>query len=229
MASEYLLKKAREQAPPEPPRELTPAEKRKNWWHYHKWWFVGGAVLLWIVGSMLWNILGIGQTRPDHIFAYVGRDALDEALAAKLEEQLAALGTDVNGDGVVKVELRQYPMNRGGDAETAMYYNYATDTRLLADVTKGESYFFLTEDPKGIQRAYELFANADGSAPEEGDWDTEDKVFAWSACPVLSDLDLDQSALSDLYVGRRCFYGKDGVGREADDALWQAITKEAHR
>ena len=136
---------------------------------------------------------------------------------------------DVNGDGIVKVELRQYTTNRSGDAETVMYYNYAADTKLLADVTKGESYFFLTEDPKGIQRAYELFAKADGSPPEEGDREIADKVFAWSDCPVLAGLEVEQSSLCNLYLGRRCFYGNGAEGHEADAVLWDALTKEAHR
>ena len=227
MASEYLLKKAREQAPPEAPRELTAREKRKNWWHYHKWWFAAGAVLVWILGSMLWNVLGIGKVKPDYVFAYVGQASLPEDLVSALEAGLAELGEDVNGDGTVRVELRQYVMAQSSDAETAYYYRYAADTRLLADVTAGESYFFLTPDPKGLQRAYELFANADGSPPSEGDHTVEDKVFAWTACPTLTGLDLDQSALSGLYLGRRCFYGEAAEGREADDALWHTLVKGA--
>ena len=229
MASEYFLKLAREQAPPEPPRELTKAEQRKNWWHYHWWYFAAGAVLLCIVGSMLWNILGIGQVRPDYIFAYVGRDPLDEALAEQLERSLAALGEDVNGDGTVRVELRQYASNRSGDPGSAMYYNYAADTQLLADVTAGESYFFLVEDPKSFQRSYELLADADGSPPAEGDREVSDKVFAWNACPVLSGLEANPSALSGLYLGRRCFYGDEALGHEAEEAFWQLITKGARR
>ena len=227
MASEYLLKKAREQAPAEAPRELTPAEKRKNWWHYHKWWVVAGVVLVWIVGSMLWNVLGIGKVKPDYIFAYVGTRALDEDLAAGLEERLAEFGEDVNSDGKVRVELRQYVMAQSTDNETAYYYQYAADTQLLADVTKGESYFFLTNDPEGVQRAYQLFANADGTPPDERDYEVADKVFAWADCPILTGLDVDQTALSGLYLGRRCFYGEAAEGHEAEDALWQRLIEGA--
>lgn len=229
MASEYLLKNAREQVPPEAKKELTPAEKRRNWWHYHKWWVVAGVVLVWIVGSMLWNVLGIGKVKPDYIFAYVGQTSLPEDIASALEAGLAELGEDVNGDGTVRVELRQYTMPNSADAETAYYYNYAADTQFLADVTKGESYFFLTDDPEGVQRAYQLFANADGTPPDERDYEAADKVFAWADCPVLAGLDMDQTALSGLYLGRRCFYGKAAMGRETDDAFWQIITKGAKR
>ena len=227
MASEYFLKLAREQAPPEAARELTPAERRKNWWHYHWMWFVAGGVLIWILGSMLWNILGVGRTKPDYVVAYVGREELPREAAEAAEARITELGEDVNGDGLVRVELRQYALDRGGDAETALYYNSAADTMLMADLTAGESYFLLMEDPRAVQRAYEILAGADGAPPAEGDWETADKVYRWSDCPALSPT--DQEALSGLYLGRRCFYGDQALGHEAQEALWQRMTKEAKR
>lgn len=227
MASEYLLKKAKEQAPGEKPRPLTPAEKRRNWWHYHKWWVLAGLVLIWIAGSMLWNVLGIGRVEPDYIFAYVGKEPLGEATASGLEAALASLGEDSNGDGRVTVSLRQYATGRSGDPETAAYYNYAADTRLLADVTAGESYFFLTDDPLGLQRAYQLLAEADGSPPAEEDYSVTGKVLRWTDCPVLRALEADQEALSGLWLGRRCFYGQAARGHEAEEALWQMLIEGA--
>ena len=229
MASEYFLKLAREQAPAEAPRVLTPAEKRTNWWHYNWWWFAVGGVLLWIVGSMLWNVLGIGKIRPDYIFAYVGRDELSAQTAAFLEARLTELAQDVNGDGRVKVELRQYALDRGGDLETALYYNSAADTMLMADLTEGESYFFLMEEPRAVQRAYEILANADGTPPAEGDFEVADKVFRWADCPALASLDPEAAGCADLYLGRRCFYSGDPRDHAADDAFWRLITKEATR
>mgnify|MGYP007056200353 CR=1 FL=1 len=85
MASEYLKWKARDEKPAPPPRELTKKEKIKNWLHYHRLHLIAAAVVLWIAGSMLWNVLGIGQTKPDYVFAYIGRDSLpeDETEAAR--------------------------------------------------------------------------------------------------------------------------------------------------
>ena len=45
MASEYLLKKAKEEAKPEEIHTMTKSEKRRNWWDYHKWHVVIAAVL----------------------------------------------------------------------------------------------------------------------------------------------------------------------------------------
>lgn len=228
MASEYLKMKAREQTPAPPPRELTKREKRVNWLRYHWGWLAAGAVLLWIAGGMLWNILGIGQTKPDVIVAYVGRGALPEDTARALEQALSAFAEDRNGDGKTVAELRQYPTNRGGDLETAIYYNYAADTTLLADITAGDSYLFLVEDPKGFQRSYQLFAERSGAPPEENDFEAEDKVLRWGDCPALAALDLDQTALADLYLGRRCFYDeKQLAAQSGNEVFWERLIEGA--
>lgn len=230
MASEYLKWKYRDVKPNEPPPELSRKERMANWFYYNKWWIVAWAVLLWAVGSIIWSMLGIGKVRPDYIFAYVGANPLPGDCAEVLEQELAALGEDVNGDGRVTVELRQYAVKRGGDADTAMYYNYAADVTLMADMTTGESYFFIVEDPAGVQKAYQIFADADGTPPEEDDLDVAGKVFRWSDCPVLAGLAADQEALGELYIGRRYFYDeKQAKGQEASGVFWDVITKGAHR
>lgn len=224
MASEYLKWKARDQKPSPPPRELTKKEKLQNWLHYHRLHLIAAAVLLWIAGSMLWNVLGIGQTRPDYVFAYIGRDSLPEEDAAAIETALSALGEDVNGDGKVVVELRQYATDRGGDLETALYYNSAANTRLLADITAGDSFFFLVEDPQSVQRSYQIFANLDGTPPADGDYDAMDKVFRLSELPALAKLD----GVSALYLGRRCFYDEHHSASQApNDAFWNVLTEGA--
>lgn len=230
MASEYLKQKYQDVKPNEPPPPLTEKERLANWFHYNKLWIVVWAVVLSIVGSIVWNMLGIGKIRPDYIFAYVGANPLPGDCAEALEQELASLGEDVNGDGLVTVELRQYAINRGGDAETAMSYNYAADVVLVADMTEGESYFYIVEDPAGVQSAYRIFAKADGTPPEDGDLGTDDKVFRWGDCPVLAGLAADQEPLEGLYIGRRYFYDeKQAKKQEANDALWDVITKGAQR
>lgn len=224
MASEYLKQKAQRELEAEAPREqisYTRKQKLANWFRYHWLWLVIGAVLLAVGGTMLFNVLGIGRVRPDHIVACVCAEPLTEEQAAQLEEAFAALGTDKNGDGVIKVELRQYSTKNGGDAETALFFNQAADAKLVADITKGDSYFFITDDPYDLQRSYLILANADGSEPDEYDRETADKVFRLGDCPALSGLD---EALSDLRLGRRWFSEKAAKGHEADAALWDALT-----
>lgn len=228
MASEYLKWKYREVKPDEPPPPMTGRERLANWFYYNKWWIAAGAVLIYIVGSILWSALGIGQIRPDYIFAYVGSGELPEELADSLEEALAALGQDVNGDGQVVVELRQYAVNRSGDPETAMYYNQAADVALVADISEAESYFFLMEDAGSVQKAYQILARPDGTPSEEDDESVEDKVFLWRDCPVLSALAVEQEPLENLSLGRRSFFDeKQAEDQEANEALWEMITEGA--
>ncbi len=228
MASEYLKQKAqREARPPEPPIVYTKRERLQNWFRYHWYWFAIAAVVLWIVGSMLWDVLGVGTVRPDYIFAYVSRDPLSAETAETLETALASLGSDVNGDGRVTVELRQYGVGRNGDPETALYYNQVAETKLLADMTSGESYFFLTDDPNGLQRSFQILANADGSAPAENDFSADGKTFLWTDCPALAALPVGQADVSSLYIGRRYFAGKAAGEHDADAALWTILTKGA--
>ena len=228
MASEYLKKKAREELQAEKPQRqpiLTRQEKILNWLHYHWLWLVVGTVLLIVLGTMLRNVLGIGIVRPDYVFAYVGAKPLSEEQAAAFEEAVAVLGADVNGDGLVKVTLNRYGTGPTGDAETALYYHRAADAKLLADITKGDSYFFLTDDPRSLQRTYGILANADGSEPQEYDFETDDKTVRLSDCSVLSGLD---AVFSDLYLGRRWYAGKAADEHESDAAFWILLTKGAN-
>ena len=232
MASEYLKWKAQQEAQnrePEEPVVLSRKDKIANWFHYHWMWLLIGAVLLTIVGTMLWNILGIGKVKPDYVFAYVAKEPLTEEQAVAFEEALASLGADVNGDGRVKVELCQYLTRRSGDAETALFFNQAADTKLLADMTRGDSYFYLTDDPKVLQRSYMILANADGSMPDEDDPDVTDKVFLWENCPALANLNLDPDAFSGLSLGRRWFSGKAASEHGAEEVFWNLLTKGATR
>ncbi len=230
MASEYLKKKYRDVKPDAPPPPLTWKERLANWFYYNKLWIVVWAVILSVVGSMVRNALGIGRVKPDYIFAYIGGDELPEACAEDLQRELAALGRDVNGDGRVAVELRQYATGRSGDAETAMYYNYAADVVLVADITAAESYFFIVEDPAAVQLAYQIFAQADGTPPADDDFAADDKVFPWSGCPVLAGLAVDQEPLKGLSIGRRCFYDEEQAREQGEnDALWRVITEGARR
>lgn len=244
MASEYLKWKYRDVKPDEPPPERSKKEKLANWFHYHKWWIVVWAVFLFSVGSIVWNALGIGQVRPDYVFAYVGDAALPDDCAAALEASLAALGQDVNGDGKVVVELRQYVSNVNQESsEDALMYGYASDVALIADITNGDSYFFLLESPGAFQRAYQALAGPDGSLPEGDDRSIDGRVFPWSGCPVLAGLELggfeehylgqsitgdNQELLSGLYFGRRGFYDENQAAKQgANEALWELLTEGA--
>ena len=238
MASEYLKKKYRDVKPDEK-RELTPAEKRKNWWHYHKWHVLIGAVLVLFAVNLVWTTLGIGRVRPDYIFAYVGQYRLPDDTEAALETALAGLGEDLNGDGRTVAELRQYTAADGG----ATAYGMASQVQLIADINSQESYFFLMEDPVDFQRTYSILCYLDGSLPPENDTSAEGTYLTWADCPVLAGLDLggyayetadgelsgdSQALLSGLAIGRRGFWTDQTVPYpDGCAALWNAMTEGA--
>lgn len=240
MASEYLKKKYKD-VKPEEKRELTPEERRKNWWHYHKWHVAAGAVLIALAAGLLWEALGIGRVDPDYQAAYVGRYSLPEETAQALQEGLASLGEDLNGDGVVSVRLNQYPTDYGADAEASI----ASQTALMADLVSCESCLFLLEDPEAFLQNGPILRRLDGSLPEEDEKvPVEELALPWSQCPALAGLPLgeyryglpsgealtgdSQALLSGLYVGRRGFWTERTCAwPEGCDALWEKMTEGA--
>ena len=238
MASEYLKWKYRDVQPWEQ-RELTPAEKRRNWWDYHKWHVVIGAVLLGIVVDLVIHAAGVGQIKPDYQVAYVGTNMLPEDTAAAIENAFAALGEDANGDGRVVVKLAQYASASG--AQAGIYSS--TDVALTADLMEGESYFFLLEDPEQFQAVYRSLCRLDGSLPEEGDYSAEGTYLAWGQCPVLAGTELggysfevmgktvtgsSDELAAGLYLARRGFWTeKDAPHPEECQRLWDRLTEGA--
>ncbi|MBR1496967.1 MAG: hypothetical protein IJ617_05020 [Oscillospiraceae bacterium] len=234
MASEYLKWKYRD-VRPDAPRELTAAEKRKNWWHYHKWHIILGGVLLLALADIGWHALGSGEVPPDYQIAYVGAAPLPSDTAKAVETAFAAFGEDANGDGQVAARLNQYPRS-GGSADAASFAT-AAEVRLIGDLEKCESFFFLLDDFETFQRSYDVLAKLDGTLPAPGD-DTG-IALRWGGCPALAGLDLgeyrenvlgqavsgsNQDVLGDLYLARRGFWTERTVRNPAEcEALWSVL------
>ncbi|MDE7244778.1 MAG: hypothetical protein K2O18_12510 [Oscillospiraceae bacterium] len=233
MASEYLKWKYRDVKPDEK-IPLTTAEKRKNWWYYHKWHIVTGAVLLAILCDLTCLALGIGKVEPDYRIAYVGTNNLPDDTVSALEEGFAALGEDLNGDGRVVAELRQYASSGGADAGTA----YSAEIKLVADLTECESYFFLLENPAQFQLNYHTLRRLDGSLPEDDDY--SGTYLAWGQCPILAAMELGEYSyqlldkqvsgnsndlVSELFIARRGFWTENTPAySEGADSLSEKLT-----
>ena len=225
-------------------RQYSKWEKFQNWFYYNKLWVFVGAVILWIAGSMLWNVLGIGQVEPDYRFIYIGSRKLPEDCIEALEAGLATMADDYNGDGTVTVVVTQC-VTTSNEALENQIYGYGSEITLLADITEGESHFFLIDDPETVQLSFQILANSDGSIPADQDYEAMDKVFAWADCPRLASLELGtyedayldrletgscQKLLSGLYIGRRYYYDPSmEENPEGNEKLWQTITEGATR
>lgn len=229
MASEYLKRKYQNEKPEEPV-SYTRKEKIANWWDYHKWYVLFGVFILGIVLSIGYSMLGIGKVEPDYSFAYVGTSYLPEQTVAALESALSALAPDSNKDGRTVVRVQQYVDLGGGQTGDASY-TYASTVALLADLERGESCFFLLEDPQLFQEKYQVLCAGKDEAC----------FYSWSSCPALASLELgtyediifdqkvtgsSQELLSKLSIARRGFWAENAPENMADcDALWSLLTE----
>lgn len=228
---------------PEAPYDVradSPRRKKfKNWWYYYKWYVIAGIVLLAILCHIAGNALGLWQKAPDFQVAYVGKQILPQDTISALEQAFTSVAEDFNKDGEVIVQINQYIYGTPNpDAETA-YYEYASETSLIGDISSADSYFFLMDEPEHFQLEYQLLASPDGSCPDESDFSIDGKAIAWADCPALSVMELgtysatilgveetgsNQELLSGLYLGRRCFY-TDKTTDYADECgrLWDYL------
>lgn len=244
----WVTKDSPEQyAPQEPEREYTKQEKAANWWHYNKWIvlavIVGVVMIAWIVKDTVF------QTKPDYQVGFVGHSELPVDTAAALTNALQELGTDVNHDGKVVVQLNQFTVNFDeGDETTDAYYQMAGVTKLTADLSSNGTYLFLLEDPEGFEAATEALRYLDGTMPniddENADLDWREMVYRWSDCPALTALDLgsytgltlldeqtgeNQDVLANLYVGRRGIWNDKSEEEQFPGwpSLWDTLTAGA--
>lgn len=223
----------------------TRKERLRNWWDYHRGWVILGAAIFlgftFLIRDMFF------RPKPDYQVAYVSVDQPPASVLARLQEQLEAAGEDVNGDGRVLVELLTYPL--GFDAQNMMNVEAATAnvTRLTVDLTAGDVYLILLDDPAGFQGRMGFLSYLDGSLPagddptaSAGDW--QQMVYPWENCPVLAALELGtytrfldasereldgQTALEGIYVGRRAVRDEDPQRFAAAQRLWQRLTENA--
>jgi len=240
----WVTKNSTEEYKPEAPaREYTKKEKAANWWHYQKWAVLAGIVAVIAVAAILKDIFF--RTRPDYEIAYVSMQQLPVDTSEALQAVLAEFGEDLNGDGQVVVQLNQYTVDfNAEETNPDAYYQMAGVTQLSADLSDGNSYIFLLEDPAAFERVSEALQYLDGTTPDAAaktDW--EKMVYRWADCPVLAGLDLgsytgmtlmddqtgdSQEVLADLYVARRVARDEKQAEKfTGDEALWQALTAGA--
>ncbi len=194
MPSEYQKWLARNEKPQEK-RQLTPAEKRKNWLYYHKWHLVAAGLAILFVVTLVGGVIDNRLNGPDLQIAYVGEKYLSEETVETIQKTLAPYAGDITGNGQVNVRLQQYVLD--GDP--------AIGTKFVADLASGESRIFILEDPKEFQEVYGVLGYADGVFGE-AEVREEPLWYSWADCPALTELELDaasQSILGKLFIGRR--------------------------
>lgn len=249
MAGEYYRWLARNEQP-EAKKELTPAEKRRNWWDYHKWHLVIGAVCVLLLCSLISDMVHNSGNKPDYTIAYVGTTTLPDDTRRALEEAFAQVGEDLNGNGKVQVDLVEYllyddaaeeinPALQEERAERA----YNASMLLQLNVETVESMIFLLEDPELFQANYHILTRVDGTKPGETPDSDQPLWYEWGSCPVLTAMDLgtfeipvvggtatgdSQLALAHICIARRGLWD-DAPSDRTDGALrlWDILTEDA--
>lgn len=196
----------------------------KTFFYYYKWYLLAAVIVLIGLIPVFKNLFGIGIVVPDYRVACVTAGGISDAAAEELTAAMEALGEDLNGDGTVKVELVQYRTG-AGDAETKMYFGYASTITIQADIERGESHFFLMDDPERLQLGYQILADANGKLPEDTDYSADGRYVRW--CDVRLHLSEDaQKELSPLYFGQRGYYQEEQIPYlEQYHRLWETLTQ----
>lgn len=245
MASEYLKWKYRDVKPDEPV-VYTKKQRRQNWWDYNLKWVILGALALIALGFLIHDMFF--RARPDYEIAVVAASVPPEETQDALEAKIAEYGEDLNGDGEVMVELIVYEMNFDAPNYSDPQMLEAATTRLTVDMSSGEVYLVLLQDPEGFQKRFGMLSYLDGHTVDtdaegyEADrW--REMVYRWGDCPVLRGLDLgtytrfldlnetqidSQTAMEGMYVARRGVLSESEAERfQGAERLWQALTRGA--
>ena len=247
MAGEYVRWLARDVKPREK-KELTPEEKRRNWWDYHKWHVVIALVCAVFLGDLIHDTVRNSRNQPDYVVAYVGQTALPDTLARIVEDGLQQLGEDLNGNGKVQVELRQYVLSDGSESNMALVMEdtergYASSLLLQGTIETVESMIFLLEDPEMFRTSFPVLCRTDGTLVEDTPDSDVPLYYRWEDCPLLAGLELpnfevpvidgmvegdSQAALGKLGVARRGLWD-DGTNDKirGNIALFERITEGA--
>lgn len=251
-SARYTLNIDPEDLKPDEPIEYTKKQKLANWWHYN--WKILAVILLVAAIVIYYGWKALSKVQPDQQIALVSAQALPEELRQALDEALSELVEDANGDGRNMAQVRAYQVSFEqpdpaasqaqdmGDAMADMtsgYMQMAQSTVLTADLSAGESYLFLLDDPERFQEAYGVLARPDGSVPGEEDLLDGVEWYAWSDCPVLAALDLGeyttaqgetvtgQEYMSHFVLAHRSGTVSEIDQLEAGEALFQALTAGA--
>lgn len=189
-------------------RGLTAGQRAEILWR-RRWPLILGIV---IGVSLLAGALGtlMNQKDPDLQIAIVHAQPLPDGVRSALEDSLAALVGDWNGDGRALAQVNDYTVAFDGSAVDPDMQT-AGSTLLVTDVAAGISTLYLAEDPAGFLERY-------------GDKVNAGRAARWKDCPSLAGLDAGEySVLENISVD---LFGQDLLGaltvipsRGADDDI----------
>lgn len=201
----------------------TPKDKLSNWWFYNKKILLVVLLVIAMVISVAVSIFS--QEKPDYIIAIANAYAIDENALDIVEQHVAAYGEDLNGDGEVLVELRDYYflVNDEEDKELAESVYEAASVKYAADMSSCDSMIWLY-DSYGIS----FMINNEASFDEGLNWDdipglfnTDFSSFEHS---ILTPENMEQ-AFSQFTVALRMKEGSNFEKNEKDLEYYEACVR----
>ena len=123
-------------APPPPPEK--PAGWWENVWYHYKWHIlIGGFVALLVV---LGVVTLVTKDDPDYTVVLLTADPLTTDMVENLQNQLAAAGEDLDGDGKVEVLIENLAMELDYSNQ-----KIANDNTLMAHFAAGDVLLYAME------------------------------------------------------------------------------------
>ncbi|MBQ9414502.1 MAG: hypothetical protein IJU16_05180 [Clostridia bacterium] len=199
-------------APPPPPlTPKTPKEKWDNFWYHYKWPAIGVLLLLGLIG---WYIVQqVTKNDPDYHVVVVTKDAILPDEAAALEDYLAAVGEDIDGDG--RVEVKTENLCPSFDERLSPAVGHSDQQKLVTYFSSGERMLYIFDQPSYdgfyesvqgvVSENYEFFAPL---SVQDDDYNAERHYWDWALDTRKADT--LQTLPEHLYFGVRAASGTAG-------------------
>ena len=153
----------------------------KNWWDWNWKWVLLGWVIIFVFIWFLRSTVLRHDPEPDYVVGYASSLTLSEEVVEQLQNELAAIGEDENGDGQVLVEVYEYILDFN---EETYDLNYEQTTSylmmIMADGPYTDYSFWIVENPEVFQVKTDMMVPLeDGSMG-----------IPWTDCAAITSLDL---------------------------------------
>ena len=221
---------------------LTPKEKRKNFWYYHKVHILIAVLCVAVLG---WTIHEFtSRVNPDYQIGMVTMQDYPDAVIRQMEEQIAAIADDRNGDGQVVVRVNYYHIFPDNTSDANGYL--ANAAKFQGDIAVGDSMLFFIDDECLVRYCTDnagLFTYKDGSTPKNEATDFQNLGRKWTEFPFLTGMSLEgqsaesgeiittdyQELLKDMNVCVRAVPNTNLEGKENkikdNEAAWELLRK----
>lgn len=146
----------------EPDEEQEPAapmsfwKKVENFWYHYKWATIISVIVIAFGGYMIYDL--ITKVNPDIMIIVTADNGLSYR-AESVEALFEKYAEDLNGDGVVNVEVAFVPMNPDGGSDQ---YTQSNATKLYSNLSSARCVLYLTDDDSSFAFEQVLFDDLTG-------------------------------------------------------------------